>query len=330
MHPNWRALATLHIPLKRFVTEGATIEEPSSSAYKEKYKVANINAKEIKEFYQEVINVPETAPKPPVVVEKKTTSRQFSKPKVPFDQKKFFKAAVTNDIDTIRQFDYRGNDINSTDSFGWTALMMAACEGSAEVVETLICLGADLNARDKSGNTAYSLAEKKRFYNVLEIISKNTQESIEIEDDDEEDQNVIQKEFFCDVCRRKFEETSLRDHVTSTVHRFNMKKEKKTKNRFSIPSKNRGLKIMLKQGWDKESGLGPTNTGRLFPVKTVIRKPRTGLGTQQEPPRVTHFGAYDLNAIKYVERPKAKNRNDIRREKQLDWKRERRLRRELS
>ncbi|XP_055917832.1 G patch domain and ankyrin repeat-containing protein 1 homolog [Eupeodes corollae] len=335
MHPNWRALATLHIPLKRFVTQGAIVEEPSSSTYKDKYQVANINGEEVKEFYQELINDPPTSAPKLIPREKKeacSANPTSSPPKVPFDQNKFFRASMTNDVETIRSFDYRGSDINSKDSFGWTAVMMAACEGSAEALGALIGLGADISVQDKSGNTAYSLAEKKHFYNILHILSRCNydDEAIEIEDDGDEGQNIVHQEFFCDVCRRKFEETSLRDHVTSTVHQFNRKKDKQTKNRFTIPAKNRGLKIMLKQGWDKESGLGPTNTGRLFPVKTVIRKPRTGLGTQQEPARVTHFGQYDLNAIKYVERPKTKNRNDMRREKQLEWKRERRLRRELS
>lgn len=328
MHPNWRALATLHIPLKRFVTEGTTIDDSStSSSSKQKTQISNVDPHEIKEFYQEVISAPETAAKPSYK-EKDQNFRQ-PLPRIPFDQKKFFRAAMMNDIETIRNFEYGASDINSTDSFGWTALMMAACEGSSDVVEALVSLGADVYVKDKSGNTAYNLAEKKNFSKIMEILSREPGDLIEIEDDEEE-ANVVQREFFCDVCRRKFEHTSLRDHVTSTVHQFNRKQDKQKKNRFCIPSKNRGLQIMMKQGWDKESGLGPSNSGRLFPVKTVIRKPRTGLGTQQNPARVTHFGEYDLNAIKYVAPPRSKNRNDIRREKQREWKRERRLRRELS
>jgi len=38
---------------------------------------------------------------------------------------------------------------------------------------------------------------------------------------------------------------------------------------------------MLGSGWDKK-GLGPTGSGKLYPVKTVLKKDRRGLGMASE------------------------------------------------
>jgi len=47
-----------------------------------------------------------------------------------------------------------GAEVNSTDSYGVTALMYAAISGSAELMERLITEGAEVNAKDIDGRTA--------------------------------------------------------------------------------------------------------------------------------------------------------------------------------
>lgn len=47
------------------------------------------------------------------------------------------------------------------------------------------------------------------------------------------------------------------------------------------------------------TGLGPEGIGRKFPVKTVLKRDRLGLGSKEsKQARVTHFGPNDHSAVK--------------------------------
>src|SRR5579859_5069016 len=50
---------------------------------------------------------------------------------------------------------------NLSNQFSWTLLMLAALEGNTSIGELLISRGADINATNKSGETALSLAAHK-------------------------------------------------------------------------------------------------------------------------------------------------------------------------
>ncbi len=69
-----------------------------------------------------------------------------------------------------------------------------------------------------------------------------------------------------------------------------------------IPEANRGYQMMLSGGWDKKSGLGPSGSGKLYPVKTILKRDRHGLGLERETgskvtPKVTHFDANDAISV---------------------------------
>lgn len=49
-------------------------------------------------------------------------------------------------------------NVNATDSFGWTALMQAACDSTPEMVQLLLDSGADKSYKDSEGKTAYDYA----------------------------------------------------------------------------------------------------------------------------------------------------------------------------
>ena len=56
-------------------------------------------------------------------------------------------------------------------------------------------------------------------------------------------------------------------------------------------------------------GLGPEGTGRKFPVKTVLKKDRLGLGSKQKSKaRITHFSPKDLAAVATNKESKVKPR----------------------
>jgi len=47
------------------------------------------------------------------------------------------------------------------------------------------------------------------------------------------------------------------------------------------------------------AGLGPEGIGRKFPIKTILKRDRQGLGKKgNEQARVTHFGPNDRSAVK--------------------------------
>lgn len=337
LHPNWRALTTLHVPLKRFVRAGAA-EQEKGKVNKDLRTIDGVSGAEVQKFYQEILETPETKRK--TINEDTAKKKKEVKPLQPFDKNRFFRLATSNNVHELCQLCISSEEqLNSRDVYGWTALMMAACEGAADVVAWLLQLGASTVANDKSGNTALQLARRKGHVGIVQLLEAADEPQGEEDDEQRKETDTAAgvAPFYCRVCQREYSESTWREHQTSTVHQFNMKSLPAHRlNKFSIPARNRGLQLMLKQGWDREHGLGPTQSGRLYPVKTVLRKQRTGLGIQQSPARVTHFEAFDLNATKYRNRAggdpsrQRRTRDDMRREKLQDWRRERRLRSELS
>ncbi|XP_065367584.1 G patch domain and ankyrin repeat-containing protein 1 homolog [Calliphora vicina] len=346
LHPNWLALATVHIPLKRFIKEGThDVQKGTSNITQEKYTIAGVKGDEIKEFYEELVRKEDTEITQDIMkqaqnklsnkIEEHGIKSKHPIPKVSFEVRSYFRFAMENKLDELKEIDFKGENVNVCDNYGWSALMMASCEGAYETVEYLLSLGVDRNIKDKTGKTAKDLANKKGYYNIVELLDTFQKNDDKTEDYKQEEAEPPQP-FFCEICKQNFSETSQTQHQTSTIHQFNMKSTLPANKlqKFNISVRNKGLQLMVKQGWNKESGLGPSQAGRLYPVKTVIRKQRTGLGIEQPAARVTHFEAYDRKAVQrhnsdyYKKKPR--NSNDIRREKVREWKRDRRLRNELN
>lgn len=327
MDPNYIPQAGQYIRLKRFIRakEITTEIEPEKEL---QYKIdVKESGQEIKTFYEKIITDETINTSSPTSTKPGPAPKAKAK-SLPFDKTKFFIFATEDNVTSLREFHHLSEeDINSMDDYGWTALMMAACENAQDSVKFLLEKGARTDISDKKGHTALSLAQQKGFRNIIDLLDN---------DSSEEDEKVFVKsmqrpkseKFYCEECKKQVTE-SKRKHYTSIVHQFNKKGEERSF-RFQIPPENRGLQLMVKQGWDKQSGLGPTNSGHLFPIKTTIRKHRSGVGIKQAPARVTHFKPFDLNAVKHREYPKGKNRNEIARERRRDRRMDRKLREELS
>jgi ankyrin repeat protein len=86
----------------------------------------------------------------------------------PEDQLNGFRDA----LDAVKLAIELGNDIHAVDNRGQTALHGAAYTGSYPIVEYLISKGADVNAKDKSGETPWSLAMS--LNNDGEIVHRTT------------------------------------------------------------------------------------------------------------------------------------------------------------
>lgn len=293
------------------------------------------NGEKASRDYHEIINLPTSHTKQ----KRRPTSTRHLRIKkeecqlTKFDKNLLFRAALIDDLKSVSSMNFTGNDVNSCDSFGWSGLMIAACEGSQKVCEFLLNKECDLDTADRSGNTALSLAKAKNQTQIVKMIEEKLAnvEKIDISLSDTAIQSIKCEPFWCEECQHMFKETSKKSHETSTLHRFNRKNAYEFSRRYFIPDSNIGFKMMLRQGWNRESGLGPNNEGKLYPVKTTIRKARSGLGVKQDSARVTHYSAFDRDAIKWrPPAPKAKTRKQLEKDSKINQRKEIALRRALS
>lgn len=329
LHPNWRALASVKFKRKIFV-KSSEIEIQESTNEKSSVEIDESAS----EFYQEVLQMPSSSTTSSSVTQSKLPKkRKVEKAKTEFSKETLFRLAMNDDGDELRAYldSTNNHNINATDDFGWTALMMAACEGSCDTFCTLLDLGGDLSISDAYGNTARTLACIKNRDEILNLINTYTaqDEVIEVSDSEEEDS---QEARFCPDCKINISSASSESHHTSTVHLINCKFKGNTDTKsFAIEHTNKGYKMMKTLGWDCKSALGSKKDGKLYPIKTVLRKGRSGLGIAQGSARVTHFKPYDVQAIKYQSGPpRAPTKKEIERNAVKDKKKEQMLRRELS
>ena len=74
------------------------------------------------------------------------------------------RAALASDADAVRSLlADKSLDVNERDESHQTPLMLAACKGDLENCWMLVDAGADVKAKDKSGNTALSIARERGF-----------------------------------------------------------------------------------------------------------------------------------------------------------------------
>lgn len=334
--------------MQRFVREKGDTEHAVEKSTK--YRVEIDNDHSAREIYEDVLRMPSTSASAtastPGHLRKRPIKRKSQRNTMKFDENKLFKAATVNDVTTIEHMHLNHRSVNVTDQFGWSALMMAACEGHLDAIKVLIRHGANIKMQNKQNETALNLAESKKHQQIvnylktkLELQTANESETICIssdEDDDDETTNDSRlKAFFCDICQTEFAHSDHSTHAASTLHRFNRKDSQKVSRHFGIPETNVGFKMLVQQGWDRESGLGANSNGVVYPVKTSLRKPRSGLGTRQpNKPRVTHFQAFDSNAVKFAKPPPSvqivKTKRQLRAQKLRTQRKDRRLRTLLS
>lgn len=71
------------------------------------------------------------------------------------------KAAEAGKLDDVTALLEKGADIDTTDDFGRTPLMMSALGGHTRIAKVLIDAGADIGAAAKYGQTALQFAEEQ-------------------------------------------------------------------------------------------------------------------------------------------------------------------------
>ncbi|MEE6517623.1 hypothetical protein FKM82_027957 [Ascaphus truei] len=205
-----------------------------------------------------------------------------------------------------RLVEKEGCDINFRDGYFWTAMMCAAYAGKREVVGYLLKRGASwVGVCETQGRDALDLAQEAGHGDAVRLL----QGSLSNSPVERAPKRKPSEKKHCEVCRTHYKEDSVETHERSTIHLFN-KRKKLPPTYYTIPEHNVGFRMMLKEGWDRETGLGPDGAGRKFPVQTVLKRDQKGFGFQKDQkPKVTHFAANDAEAVARPEtRPKRTER----------------------
>ncbi|XP_011494263.1 PREDICTED: G patch domain and ankyrin repeat-containing protein 1 homolog [Ceratosolen solmsi marchali] len=319
----------VEIPLKTFVKEGNDAAKPG----KRSNFILEFKANEAKLVYDEIVSQKSQNN----AVLSGCKKAPLKKPKVKgIDGIKnidtnvnnintLFKAIESGDFNFISKH-FSSKNVNISDQFGWTPLMAAAYSGDVRIVEFLLKLNANAKAIDKSGFTAVDLAGKKNYFDIVNLIKEylctNRRKEIVARNDkvsngnENADKRLNQEGFYCNVCKHYFMDCSKNRHESSTLHIFNG--EPKLKNTFyGIPKQNKGYQMLLNTGWKEDGGLGPSGEGKKYPIKTVLKRDRKGLGQlHKKIAKITHFNSRDIEAVKFVNRNKKKLLN------KKEWERE--------
>lgn len=127
--------------------------------------------------------------------------------------------------------------------------------------------------------------------------------------------------YYCNICKLHLTDSVTSVHDVSTVHQFSCQHRTKYLS-YTLPQSNRGFQMMLRSGWNPDKGLGSEGQGRQFPVKTVLKQDRLGIGIKSKKPRVTHFRPGDISAVK-TRRQKQVKKIDNKKERVKALKKER-------
>ncbi|KAJ1556746.1 G patch domain and ankyrin repeat-containing protein 1 [Nowakowskiella sp. JEL0078] len=137
-------------------------------------------------------------------------------------------------------------------------------------------------------------------------------------DSDEEKDNVFrlsteksfsQKVYFCEICDKQIDEKSYGSHETNLPHLMSIDEWKKKKGYFdnfkpplvySVKPDNIGYKLLVKNGWQHSTGLGPSHSGRPLPIPTRIKLDRRGIGMKHISKRKLDHSDKDVKDAKFI------------------------------
>ena len=74
-------------------------------------------------------------------------------------------------VSFVRAFIENGADVNQATSFLTTPLMIAVFQKEIDIVELLLCFGANPQLKNKKGMTAFDFAEAEKWTARLELLN---------------------------------------------------------------------------------------------------------------------------------------------------------------
>ncbi|XP_067143959.1 G patch domain and ankyrin repeat-containing protein 1 homolog [Centruroides vittatus] len=272
---------------------GKEILNSTNKEVKSNNNNVSLDGNEIREFYEEIINTPSVclptqedcdSNKKKLKIVKKSSSNTKIKPH------DIFRYAENDDLKGIKECLNSGINVNCADSYGWTPLMCAACSGSVSVIKYLLRKSANRELRNFAGKKAIDLALQFKHDQVVELLERNF-----VNITSESQQMDVTQIYFCELCKIEVKENKQK-HESSIIHQLNIRRS--TNCYYHLSENNKGFQIMLKKGWDRNTGLGPKGIGNKYPIKTVLKHDRSCLGNKNKNvPRITHFKPFDVTAI---------------------------------
>ncbi len=310
---------------KRITTQDSTATSPSQQQ-------STLSGKEAKEFYEEILSMPQECKVKLKNKLKPSRIRRTSARRKCLNEKvlekvptvgEVFRFSQDGELESLISVISKGHyNVNMTDTFGWTLLMSAAYAGHTDTVEYLLNVGAEWTEKiNSSGQNAVDLALTAGHIHIAELIKHCSSENdissrnlltegkdgilcVDTTDFQNDDDLQVSSDkigpSFCDICKLNVShEAAPHKHSTSTLHQFNCQHHPSPHVAYGIPQSNRGYQMLLRKGWDPESGLGSDQQGQQFPVKTVLKRDRLGFGIKsKDKARVTHFEAGDTAAVR--------------------------------
>ncbi|XP_039756513.1 G patch domain and ankyrin repeat-containing protein 1 homolog [Pararge aegeria] len=226
---------------------------------------------------------------------------------------KLFTCIQDNNVDILRRIlDACPDKIRTVDEHGWSLLMIACQANASNTVKELLKRGADTTVQDKAGNSAQSLIILNKNSYIADILLSHVTKRNQCNES-----NTIVKQtkhktrhkekYVCELCDGKSFH-SRKEHLSSTLHNINASKGRKIRTNYVIPQSNKGYQIMLKTGWDKEAGLGPDGSGSKYPIKTVPKNDKKGLGHEKKRLKTSNEESPKQQNNKHLENAYERNR----------------------
>lgn len=223
---------------------------------------------------------------------------------------RFLQAVQIGDLELVRRLHSSGAaGLECRDRYGWSPLMIAAAEGWTAVVDFLLRQGADVSACDRAGRTAEDISRHRGHVQVVEQLRSASQERCSIAPVKVQSISSRAEVEVCDQCGELVAAGQRSQHLASLTHQLGAEEHARSdlapiRPGFGISEANRGYQLLVKSGWNECSGLGEVGRqGRLFPIKSVLKSDRVGLGGEDESKkteaRVTHFGPHDERSIQF-------------------------------
>lgn len=256
---------------------------PSEITPKSAHSTSSINGDEARRLYlEELRELKEPVPASNDECRMRRKRKTNNKVDFSISNNDLFVTVQNDDIDTLRQvLDISPDKINVLDDYGWSLLMIACQANSIESVKELMKRGINTYVRDRAGNSAQSLIIKNKNVVLADLLlCTKYDQPTELEFPVTSSQLKLKEEFLCEICNKTFLDKQA--HLSSTIHNINASKGKKIPPNYKIPKTNKGYQLMVKVGWDKESGLGPDGSGHRYPIRTVQKKDRKGLGHEKK------------------------------------------------
>ncbi|CAG0889491.1 unnamed protein product [Darwinula stevensoni] len=255
--------------LKRFIPA----RDHGESGIQQTKNVQQDLGDEAKQFYEAVINEQSTQEaqsvhKPTCTLhgEEKIPSGQKRKltsilTLTPFQQQRMLyrllKSVEDNDEQGTSELLDRGVEVNSVDVYGWTPLMLAAFHGHHELTKCLVKRGANISLRNKNGLSAFDLALHQGHLGLVDYLITQNKRKMDQPDVSAEIPANEPEPVLCKECNVLVPVKERRKHLTSMVHLLNTKMTTHSST-YGIPESNKGFQMLLRSGWDKKRGLGPS------------------------------------------------------------------------